>query len=735
MTATSSMALSWNAVTNAHRYRLERAMATSGPWAVVGDELATTTRAVTGLACGTTYHFRVSARGDGTPYDAKWGAPSGTLAAGTPCVSASASGNELFVGQSATLTATVTGAPGGVSYRWQKWTSGAWTNLAATSKTHSVRSATTSVSFFRFAVSYPSGGGSAASGVVGVRWRPMVVALSASPEFPLSASTTRRTVTLTATSTAPSGVSYQWQQGSGSGWTDLGATTTSLTRDVSYTTRGTRKFRVVASHATAASATSEPVYVTWDEWAIVGEMIGKLSDAVATSTAYKTAQTSLVGCMNLNATSTAIGSGNTKPIPVTYATFDDILARYTGNVKVAMEAGGACASQSSTMFSTNASTTRAELAKLKAGNAVYAALLDTPYGKQFEASVGANHVIKQFANLKAHEPSATVSSGVSGDSPLTGLDCLPSGGNKPATLDGMLDVLNCLAFDTPYDFWVSSAESLKIRIDSPNRWLGYGDWKCTFPAWQGPVPACLKHDVVYGSLQKFSGDNSGIEDSNSLDKAWNPRNKHLADAVFLVDIIDNGCQLNSGPIAEAICLLDALHVLEQGTFMQWGVNRVNNKGWPVTTHDMQHSEANQGYVACDVPRVSDVQVTTHYGLLTREFRSNWTYRSGCVSGITVNRYRICWDTTILGVRDNVCEYPSGDSTTGKLTQPSLSIRSVKSLSSISIRPNDIEYGGLLASGLLDDSNDVVETLRWLDEISLIHSTGIFYPEQHFDLRY
>ena len=72
-----------------------------------------------------------------------------------------------------------------------------------------------SVSFFRFTVSYPSSGGSVASGVVAEQWRSMVVALSASPEFPLSTSTTKRTVTLTVTSTAPSGVSYQWQQGRG----------------------------------------------------------------------------------------------------------------------------------------------------------------------------------------------------------------------------------------------------------------------------------------------------------------------------------------------------------------------------------------------------------------------------------------------------------------------------------------------------------------------------------------
>ena len=51
-------------------------------------------------------------------------------------------------------------------------------------------------------------------------------------------------------------------------------------------TRGARKFRVVVSHAVVASAESAPVYVTWDEWDIVAEMIGELSAAVATSTDY-----------------------------------------------------------------------------------------------------------------------------------------------------------------------------------------------------------------------------------------------------------------------------------------------------------------------------------------------------------------------------------------------------------------------------------------------------------------
>ena len=488
-----------------------------------------------------------------------------------------------------------------------------------------------------------------------------------------------------------------------------------------------------------ATATSETVHVTWDEWAIVADMIGRLSSAVASSTAYTTAQAALMTCMTATSTSPGSGGGRVPTLPptVTFATFDDLLANYTGDVKAKMEDKGddGCATQSNAMFNANQTVARTELATLKAGDEVYAGLLDTPHGRQFEANVGAGRVTKQFANLKAHQPSTATSSRTSRDASLTGLDCLPSGGNEPSNLEDKLDVLNCLAFDTPYSFWVNSAESLKVRIESPNRWLGYGDWKCTPPAWQGPVPACLKHDVVFASLQKFAGDNSGTEDSSSLDLAWNPRNKHLADSVFLTDIIEHGCQLESGPISEAICILDAIRAIEQAYLMHWAVNRMNSKGWPVTTHDVRHTVANQEYVSCSVPQVSDVLVARHYGLFAQEFRTSWTYQPGCIGNITVNRFRVCWSTTLFGVHDNVCEFPSGDSTTGRLRQPSLSVLSVKSLASISIRPNDIEYGGALASLLLGERDDTVEALKWLLELSPFPLTGIFYPEQRFDLRY
>ena len=78
-------------------------------------------------------------------------------------------------------------------------------------------------------------------------------------------------------------VRHQRYHGTSGRWDNPGAASTSATKDVSSATRGTRKFRVVVSHAVVAAAESDPVYVTWDEWAIVAEMIGELSAAVATS--------------------------------------------------------------------------------------------------------------------------------------------------------------------------------------------------------------------------------------------------------------------------------------------------------------------------------------------------------------------------------------------------------------------------------------------------------------------
>ena len=68
--------LSWSPVTGAAKYKVEHSTASSGPWTTDDDDITATSYSVAGLACGTEYHFRVSAYGDGTVRSAEWGPPS-----------------------------------------------------------------------------------------------------------------------------------------------------------------------------------------------------------------------------------------------------------------------------------------------------------------------------------------------------------------------------------------------------------------------------------------------------------------------------------------------------------------------------------------------------------------------------------------------------------------------------------------------------------------------------------
>ena len=492
--------------------------------------------------------------------------------------SPTASALAAFTGQSVTLTAPTIGTATPSSYQWQERSGSSWRNLgsASASATKNVSSTTRGVRVFRVVITYTSGT-TANSGTVSISWRPITVVVASSPDDPQSGDASKRTVTLTATADAPSGASYLWQYWNSGSWTNIGSASTSNTKSVSSTTRGTRKYRVEVSHTTTATtAQSDPIYVTWDEWAIVGEMLTALQTAVTGDASYTTAQTALVTCMN----------GGSPPPSPQFTSFDDILSRYTGDTKTKMDTGGACASQATTVFNTVQTLSRSKLAVLKSGNTVYAALLETPHGRQFEAKVGAPYIVKQFAYLLANQPQEPSGASGASDAPTpiqrAGFDCLPYSGRAPDTLQGKLDVLNCLVFDTPHRFWVNSADELKRRIDyryrradgvmvGPHNWLGYDqDWECSyFP--DVYISSCRKHDLAYGSLGKFDNATS----ISQIGKAWNPRNKALADAKLRTDISEYYCQ-EKRSIDQVLCRIRQRSRLTIAGFMHWGVSRVSD---------------------------------------------------------------------------------------------------------------------------------------------------------------
>ena len=71
-TGDTSMALSWDAVSNTSKYRVEYISRGDADWNLDDDTLTDTTHTVDGLTCGREYAFRVSAYGSGTTYAAEW---------------------------------------------------------------------------------------------------------------------------------------------------------------------------------------------------------------------------------------------------------------------------------------------------------------------------------------------------------------------------------------------------------------------------------------------------------------------------------------------------------------------------------------------------------------------------------------------------------------------------------------------------------------------------------------
>ena len=551
-----------------------------------------------------------------------------------------------FTGQTVTMTASTGDSP--TSYQWQELSESGWTNLgqASTLPQYRVTSSTRAVRVFRVVTTYRSGVTLNSAPVV-ISWHPIIVIVEASPAYPESGNANKRTVTLTATADAPDGETYQWQQASGASWTNLGAPTTLNTKTVSFTTRGTRKFRVVVSHATASSVESDPVYVTWDEWVIMGDMLTALQTAVTGDASYTTAQTALVTCMN---------GGSPPPSPL-FTSFDDILSRYTGATKTKMDTGGACATQATTMFTTVQTLSRSKLATLKSGTAVYAALLETPHGQSLEANVGDPSTTRIVAYLKAttlplgeleHPLYVPQSAGAVGQStapnppPIPalgrGLDCMPTGirGNDLTTRN-RITVLNCLVFSTPHRFWRD--RSRETRDDNAFkrddrwkvvRWFNYGDWRCSGPLrlLNGPVPSCLKHDVGY-STKRIAGVATDPEWNTELDEAWNPRNKALADLKLKVDIEKYGCE-NPSLAAYPVCLATPATVADK---YYWWLADVHHLGWPITQADFDHIESYYRFAVCD-----PLKMTFGDEGLRRQsdgtFMVNWHLQRSCVPNNT-----------------------------------------------------------------------------------------------------
>ena len=641
----------------------------------------------------------------------------------TPVPTVAVNIQEPFTSQSVTMTASTPSTFGTVSsHQWQEWSAGQWTNLAsATLSSHAVTSSTSGVRTFRVGVTNSSGT-TANSLATLIQWRPMSVTATASPENPESGDAANRTVTLTATADAPSGVIYQWQLEDAGSWTNLGASSTSETLTVSRTIRGTNKFRVQLSHPVVPTVESEPVYVTWDEFAIVSDLFNALNASTTSDTTYIRDQTTLVSCLNRAVRSARV------PTPASFTTFPGILNSYTGRVKELMETTGpdGCGALASTMFSTNERVSGSTLASLKSGNSEYAAWLDTPQGRAFGDGLADPDTVKLVAYLGAYvadpgslqtpvyDPASTSGQGtttltLSDLVQSAGLGCLPMDiVGQDLTLDNKLRVLNCLVFATPHGFWVAGgstreADTLRDLIDNAAgryAWLNEGDWECTFPAPQGPVPSCLKQFDGVGADDPLTT----APDSVELDRAWNPRNKSLTDFKFRGDIARWGCQDQSGFSASVLCRFRSKEAMAEFPYF-WAVATINHKGWPVTSRDLADFSTEPSFINCTEPVVPEVR-SLNVIQQGNTFTVTGELSPGCVSvGLSDVQLGAEWE--FLGLPPEQPDAgPCDSSHTGvacstfdlNYMPPGTLVTGVSAF----WRPQDRAYGGTDFGGPLDD---------------------------------
>ena len=149
------------------------------------------------------------------------------------------------------------------------------------------------------------------------------------------------------------------------------------------------------------------------------------------------------------------------------------------------------------------------------------------------------------------------------------------------------------------------------------------------------VPLNLKHDVAYGSLQKFAGGDAvaplgNDPDGDELDEAWNPRNKALADHKFKADISTWGYQDQIGAAATILCRTNKRNMAEWVYF--WGTAIINDKGWPVTNADISDFTSVYRFSVCTspaIPLVSNLSFIRTGSTLTVA----WNFDPGCTVGL------------------------------------------------------------------------------------------------------
>ena len=155
------------------------------------------------------------------------------------------------------------------------------------------------------------------------------------------------------------------------------------------------------------------------------------------------------------------------------------------------------------------------------------------------------------------------------------------------------------------------------------------------------------------------------EDSRYIpDKAWNARNKWVADEKMFSDVVKYGCENQSSDWKASIfCHMPPQN---QASIMLFGVRYLGPEfeipaTLPHTEHDIAHAEANPKFIECEIPSMTHIRVEKSSVNDTKVYATYWNYKPGCVSDITVDYYTLIWtdingNNSFLNVSGSVSQF-------------------------------------------------------------------------------
>ncbi len=579
-----------------------------------------------------------------------------------------------------------------------------------------------------------------------VEAKPITVRIEADNPFPVTTGDADdREVTLTATVDGPTGTTYDYYHWQTPALDDEVCTSvqnaTSATHDLSSTTATTMSVRVIVKENSTDTDCyiSEPLYIAWD----LGATLREITDALAANfdrpstptgggksdstprvpvlpahqTALHTAESSLLTCAG-----------------ITDGSFASLMTQYTGDTKALLDSGN-CRTQANTMWTaleTSFSTTLTNIRTTGTNAAAINAFLASEPGQAFVTYMTDNDQLKgsiesfivPAANILANEPAASEPddqgnpAGDSGQDRTTrgedtegqesGLSCIPAQGTPDAaagaSLSTRLRVLNCLLFATPWTFWLdladdsdtSSLTAYDARAGAVP-WLYRGDLICTidwrvrwafFLESEPELAACLKHDVTWPTLAQAINPHEDPRDGYpEVDSMWNPRNKYLADIIFLVD---NVCD-QLAERSECLSSNDSLWTATLNAYIfkhpadwarYWGVSYALDTNypvigpqrfsqWPLTTlEDTTHVANNRYFIECANPIPnSTTGLTVSADQLSDYPRAIWEHRPTSCTGSSALWMLLCYryGHSSGGYLKEQCTVPT--SGTAELTRP------------------------------------------------------------------